>query len=127
LSADLDDFDLLAAQLRRSQTDLHAFMEAFAVRLEGALPGKVKVDRRSDGLFAKTSHVARVAIETDRAVYEIAMAKGAVAATRAKVVRGVRLSSADLPIGEWLAEVRTAVETYAQAQGAASEGLHDFL
>ncbi len=127
MSADLDDFDLLAAQMRRSQTDLRAFMEAFAVRVGGALPGKVKVERRSDGLFSKTSHVARVAIETDQAVYELSMAKGAVAATRAKVVRGVRLNSTDLPVDAWLAEVRAAVEAYAQAQGAASDGLHDFL
>ena len=127
MSAELDDFDLLAAQLRRSQTDLRAFMEAFAVRMEGALPGKVRVDRRADGLFSKTSHVARVTIETDRAVYELAMTKGAVDASRAKVVRDVRLNSADLPVAEWLTEVRAAVEAYAQAQGSASDGLHDFL
>jgi hypothetical protein len=71
--------------------------------------------------------VARVAIETDHAVYELAMAKGAVSAIRAKMVRGVRLNSAELPVGAWLAEVRTAVEAYAEAQGAASDGLHDFL
>ncbi len=127
MSADLDDFDLLAAQLRRSQTDMGAFMEAFAARLEGALPGKVKVERRSNGLFSNASHVSRVVIDTDRAVYDLSMAKGAVIASRAKVVRGVRLSSTSLPVVAWLAEVRAAVEAYAEAQGAASDGLHDFL
>jgi hypothetical protein len=127
VSADLDDFDMLAAQLRRSQTDLGAFMEAFAARMEGALPGKVKVERRSNGLFSNASHVARVAIDADRAVYDLSMVKGTVVASRAKVVRGVRLSSTDLPVGAWLAEVRAAVEAHAQAQDAASDGLHDFL
>ena len=46
LSGQLDPFDLDAASLRRSQVELSAFVEALAVRLEGALPGRVE-DRKS--------------------------------------------------------------------------------
>ena len=122
-----DEFDLNAAWLRRAQTDLRAFMEAFAVRLEGAVPGRVKVERRRDGLLSKTSHVTRVILETDKAIYEIAMDKGMVSAVRAKLVRGVRISSTTLPIPEWLTEVRAEIQVLAEQQGLAGDGLHDFL
>ena len=36
-------FELVAASLRADATDLAAFVEALAVKLEGALPGSVRV------------------------------------------------------------------------------------
>ena len=122
-----DDFDLNAAWLRRSQGDMRAFMEAFAVRLEGALPGRVTVERRRDGLLSKTSHVAKVTIQGDKAVYQISNDKSGVSATRSKLVRGVAISSSVLPVPEWLTEIRGEVRSLAGQSGDAADVLHDFL
>jgi hypothetical protein len=62
VSGEPGDFDMSAAWIRRSQGDLKAFMEGLAARLDGAVPGRVSVERKRDGLFAKTSHIVRVAI-----------------------------------------------------------------
>jgi hypothetical protein len=127
VSVNLDDFDLDAAVLRRSQTDLQAFMEALAVRLEGALPGRVKVERRRDNLFAKTSHAAKIAFHGDKAVYEISFGKAGLAASRAKLVRDVVISSTTIDPAHWLTEVRQEVAALADKAGAAGDALHDFL
>ncbi len=50
-----------------------------------------------------------------------------VSAAKAKLVHGVRISSATLPIPEWLTDVRTEVQALAEQQGLAGDGLHDFL
>ena len=122
-----DQFDLDAASLRRSQSELRAFAEALAVRLEGALPGRVNVERRSDGLFSKTSHVARIALRGEKAEYQLALNKAELVASRAKTVRGVVISSTTIPASQWLAEVRAEVQALAEQAGSASDTLHDFL
>lgn len=127
MSAGPDEFDLDAAWLRRSETDLRAFMEALAVRLEGALPGRVTVDRQKDGVFAKTSHVRRIAVHGERAAYELALGHGQVAASRAKIVRGVVISSSAIKLSDWLTEVREEVKSMADQAIAASDVLHGFL
>ncbi|HEY2659984.1 MAG TPA: hypothetical protein VGI79_09705 [Caulobacteraceae bacterium] len=127
MSSEPDDFDVEAAWLRRSQGDLRAFMEALAVRLEGALPQHVSVDRRRDGLLSKTSHVARIEIRNDAAVYVITFIRGVLAATRAKVVRGVVISTAPVAIARWLADVRAEVRKMAEQSGDSADVLHDFL
>jgi hypothetical protein len=123
----LDDFDLDAAVLRRSETDLQAFMEALAVRLEGALPGRVRVDRRKDGLFAKTSHVSKISFEGEKAVYELAFGRTGLVASRAKLVRGVVINSSTIDPAQWLGEVRHEVAALAGQASAAGDTLHDFL
>src|ERR1700741_271195 len=45
------DIDLLAASLRADAGDLGAFVEALAVKLEDAVPGGGRVERRREGLF----------------------------------------------------------------------------
>jgi hypothetical protein len=122
-----DEFDLNAAWLRRSQGDLQAFVEAFAVRMEGALPGRVSVERKRDGLLSKTSHVAKVTIQGDKAVYQLTNDKGRIATVRSKLVRGVVISSATLTVPDWLGEVRAEVQTLAGQSVSASDVLHDFL
>jgi hypothetical protein len=127
LSGEVDPFDLDAASLRRSQVELSAFVEALAVRLEGALPGRVQIDRRRDGLLSKSSHVARIVLACDHAVYELSLSKGQLTTARAKLVRGVTISSASLKPSEWLGEVRGEVQALAEQAGAASDVLHGFL
>ena len=127
MSGEPDQFDLDGAVLRRSETELRAFMEALAVRLEGALPGRVDVQRKRDGLLSQSKHVAKIAVRGDRAVYELARDRSGLTATRAKLVRGVNISSSSVSPREWLADVRAEVQTLAEQAGSTSDALHGFL
>jgi hypothetical protein len=123
----MDEFDLNAALLRRSEKDMRAFLAALAVRLEEALPGRVDVDRRRDGLFARTSHVAKIAVRSDGAIFSIVFDKGGLIATRAKLVRDVVISTTPVPASQWLAELRVAVAALAENAGSTEDVLHGFL
>ncbi|MBE1162859.1 hypothetical protein [Dyella acidiphila] len=121
------DFDLNAAWFRKAQGDLKAFMEAFAVRLEGAIPGRVAVERQKDGLFAKTSHATRISVEAHDHHYVLELQKGRLAAHRSKSVRGVTLSTEPMDVPAWLAALYSDIQVLAEHAGAAQNVLHDFL
>ncbi len=121
------EFDLSAAWYRKAQGDLRAFLEAFAVRMEGAIPGHVTVERRRDGLFSKTSHVVKVAIDAGPAVYVLHLDSNHLSALRSKSVRGVTLKSEAMDVPAWLAALNDDIQRLAAQTDAAHGVLHDFL
>lgn len=124
---DIDPFDFDAALLRRSAGDFRAFMDALAVRLELALPGRVEITRKREGLLRGDSHAARILFRGDRAHLELVRVGARLTASRAKVVRDVAISSSTLSIADWLAELRGEVRALAADAGAGVDVLHDFL
>jgi len=127
MSAYIDPFDLDAAMLRRSEADMRAFMSALATRLDTALPNRVKVERKRDGLFSSTTHVVKIELTTDTAAYTLNLDSAGLKASRAKIVRGVTISSAAIPAMEWMSEVRGAVARLSGAAGDASDAIGGFL
>lgn len=127
MAAALADFDLSMAWYRKAQGDLRAFMEAFATRMDGALPGRVKVERRRDSLLSRTSHVVRVTIASDPEIYILSLDDHCLSAQRAKAVRGVTLKSEAMDFPEWLAALNADLQRLAERTGAAQTVLHDFL
>src|SRR5579875_3047241 len=123
----VDDFDLDAAWIRRAQGDLRSFMEAFGARMQGALADRTTVERKRDGLLSKTTHVREVSFRGETGLYKLVFDKGQLRATRAKLVRGVVISTAELQLPEWLAEVRREVQALAGSLGGASDTLAGFL
>jgi len=127
LSGEPDQFDLDGAVLRRSETELRAFMEALAVRLEGAMPGRVEVERKRDGLLSQSKHVAKIAVKGERAVYELTRDRTGLVATRNKLVHGVSISSSSISARDWLADIRAELQALAEQAGSTSDALHGFL
>ena len=127
MSGEPDQFDLDGAMLRRSETELRAFMEALAVRLEGAMPGRVEVQRKRDGLLSQSKHVAKIAVRGERAVYELTRDRAGLVATRNKLVHGVSISSSSIQPRDWLADIRAELQTLAEQAGSTSDALHGFL
>ncbi len=103
-SVESDDlqFELLASSLRADTGDMKAFIEALAVKLEGALPQRARVDRKADGLFSRTKHVHRIAVELGENRYEIVQAAGQIQATVGKAVRGIVLKTERLSLDDWI-------------------------
>lgn len=122
-----DNFDLNAAWFRKAQGDLKAFMEAFAVRLQGAVPGRVAVQREKDGFFSKTSHATRITVDAHDHVYVIGLNKNQLTTHRSKVVHGVTLSTQQMDVPAWLAELHNDIQLLAEHAGNAQTVLHDFL
>lgn len=127
MTQDPNDFDLSAAWFRKAQGDLKAFVEAFAVRMEGAIPGHVLVDRKRDGLFSKQTHVHKISIRTDAALYVLAFDKSQISAHRSKEVRGITLKSETLPVGDWIAALNRDVAALSQRAGSEQDVLQKFL
>jgi hypothetical protein len=123
----LGGIDLHAAFMRRAAADQPAFIEALAVRLEQALPGLVRVERKKDGLFSKTAHVHTISIDTGDAQYVLEQEHGVLHATRARGTHGVILKRETLTVPQFLDGLNAALGTLsAQAEGA-HRVLHDFL
>lgn len=127
MGGEISDFDLSAAWLRKAHGDFRAFLEAFATRMEGALPGRVSIERKRDGLFSKAAHVVKVAVQTEHHVYTLGLERNDLRAWRAKVVRGVALSSAQMGVPEWLTALNQDLQHLAETTDAAHGVIHDFL
>jgi hypothetical protein len=127
MASDVTEFDMGAAWFRRANSDMKAFLEGLAVRLEGALPGRVTVDRKRDGLFSRESHVARIDITLDNSLYSIEANRGHATARRSKIVRGITIKSEQVPIPEWLNGLIAEIRALGELAGGAHAALHDFL
>ena len=96
-----DDFELLAASLRADATDLRAFVEALAAKLEGALPGSVRIERRGGGLFGGAKHVGRIEVTLGSEQLELGVRDSGVECRRRTVVRGIALRNEELSLDRW--------------------------
>src|SRR5438105_4241819 len=95
-------FDLLAASLRASSGDLATFVEVMADKLERALPGRAKIERRSVRLFSKKRRVERIELELGEDRYLLVVQGASVETRRARAVRGIVLKSEPLPLDAWI-------------------------
>ena len=120
------DLDLLAASLRADSTDVNTFVESLAAKLEAAVPGRVRVQRRRDGMFGPKK-VRTVAVDLDDRRFEL-VSEGAGVQTRcAKLSGGIVLKNEDFPTGAWLATLGEALATEAQRNETTRKALERLL
>ncbi|MHB8598699.1 MAG: hypothetical protein ACYDER_18020 [Ktedonobacteraceae bacterium] len=119
--------ELFAASLRADSTDIKAFMEALAVKLQGSLPNQTTVARQS-GLFAKEHPVREIAVTLGDYQYRITREKqGPVITQRAKVVRGIVLKTDQIPLEQWINELASSLAEEASNSASAHAALERFL
>ena len=106
-----DSLDLLASSLRADLSDLNAFFEALAGKLEAALPGNVRVDR-SRGRMLGPKQVRKIVVDAGGERLELARGDtDHVQALRGRISGGIVIKSETLEIEQWidaLTEVLTA-------------------
>jgi hypothetical protein len=107
------DLDLLAAALRADLSDISAFVEGLATRLELALPGAVIVKRSKQGLRGPKL-VTEIAVDTGGERLELRRVGNDVTAVRAKSSGGIVLKTETIDIDTWLSALTAAVAAQAE-------------
>lgn len=121
------EVDLLAASLRADTGDLKAFLEALAVKLEGALPLATVVTRQRK-LFSKEHPVKEILITMDDYHYRISQEQqGTLLTQRVKVVRGIVLKTEQLSMDQWIEELAMGLARQAAQSAQARAALERFL
>lgn len=119
--------ELLAASLRASSTDLKAFMEALAVKLEGSLPVQTVVTRQNS-LFSREHPIKEITVNLGDFQYRITKERqGPLVTQRAKVVRGIVLKTEQIPMEAWIGELAQALAQEAVHSAQARAALEQFL
>ena len=115
-------FELFAASLRSSGSDLAVFVEVLADKLEQALPGRVVVERRALRRFSKEKRVVRIEVALGDNRYTVVVRQGVLETRCAKAVRGVVLKTEELPLNGWLEALgrELAIEAEASEQSRAA-------
>ncbi len=120
------DIDLVTASLRADTSDLRAFVEALATKLEGAVPGAVTVERRRDGMFGP-KQVRRIALDAGGQRLEL-RADGASINTRcARLSAGIVLKNEEMPTDEWLRAMGEALAEQARSSLTTRQALERLL
>lgn len=120
--------DLLAASLRADTSDLKAFLEVLAVKLEGALPYQTTVTRQSR-LFSRERPVREILITLGDYQYRITRDQqgNSLTTARAKVVRGIVLKTDLLAMEQWIEELAKGLARQASQSDQARKALERFL
>lgn len=123
---DEGSFDMVAAGLRADATDLNAFVEALAVKLEGALPGRVTIARQG-GLFSRSKGVREISVDMGDSRYSLVSTGGRIETTRRNEVRGIAIKSEPLELDEWIAALSRELETAARESADGRQALERLL
>ena len=120
------DIDLVTASLRADTSDLRAFVEALAVKLEDAVPRAVTVERRRDGMFGP-KHVRRIALEASGQRLELRTDGASIQTRCARLSGGIVLKSEELPTDEWLHALGGALADQARISQSTRQALDRLL
>lgn len=120
------NIDMLAATLRADAGDLGTFVEALAVKLEEAVPGRVSAERRRDGMFGP-KRVRRIALDAGGRRLELRADGGAVQARVSRVSGGIVIKSEELGIDEWLQVLGEVLAAEAESSTTTRQALQRLL
>lgn len=121
------DFDLSAASLRASSGDLRTFVEVLADKLDRALPGRVKVERRPVRLLSKQKHVTAIELDLGGTRFLLAAHGGAVETRCATAVRGIVLKSTVVSLDAWIDSLVRELANEAQTSEQSRLALEQLL
>jgi hypothetical protein len=120
------DMDLLAASLRADSSDVNAYVESLAARLESALPGRVRVYRWRDRMFGP-KRVRKMAIDLGDQRLELKYEGGGLEASCARLSGGIVLKSEAVPTDAWLAMLGEALANEAERSETTRKALERLL
>ncbi|MGC9219920.1 MAG: hypothetical protein ACP5H2_01045 [Solirubrobacteraceae bacterium] len=120
------DLDMLAAALRADISDIGAFLEGLAVRLEAALPGTVVVKRARQG-FRGPKLVTEIVLDTGDRRLVLTRDGEQLSAVSARISGGIVLKREVLDIDAWLDDLTAVVAALAERSDRARQALQKLL
>ena len=102
------ELDLVASSLRAESSDVAAFVESLAVKLEEAIPGLARVERAKSG-FRGPKLVRRIIVDAGGDRLELSFDGGRLETKRAHVSGGITLKNEAIGIDDWLQELSAAL------------------
>jgi hypothetical protein len=120
------DIDLVTASLRADTSDLSAFVEALAVKLEEALPGGVKVVRWRERMFGP-KFVRRISVDAGDQRLELRRSGAGVETTCARLSGGIVLKTETVDMDAWLTALGEALAVQAQRSQTTRQALERLL
>jgi hypothetical protein len=120
------DLDLLASALRADLSDIAAFVEGLAARLELALPGSVKVKRTKQG-FRGPKLVTEISYDGGGERLELRRNGDDVRVVRAKSSGGIVLKTEEIDIDTWLTALTQAVASQAERSERTRQALQQIV
>jgi hypothetical protein len=126
VSSSDNNLDLLTAALRADMSDLGAFVGSLAAKLEQALPGKVRVERRRDGMFGPKL-VRRIALDAGGQRLELAYQHGTLETKCSRLSGGIVIKSETLDTDAWLAALGEALSQEARRSETTRRALERLL
>jgi hypothetical protein len=120
------DLDLLAASFRADLSDLGAFVESLAVKLEALLPTRVRVERRKQGMFG-AKFVRRIEVDGGATRLELRYDGRAIETASSRVSGGIVLKSEQLDIDAWLDALGQTLAAEAERSATTRQALERLL
>jgi len=121
------DMDLLAASLRADSSDVNAFVESLATKLEEAVPDRTRVERRRAGLLGP-KHVRRIALDAGSTRLELLRDDGGAVQTRcSRLSGGIVLKTEELGADDWIAALGEALAAEAGRNERTRQALERLL
>jgi hypothetical protein len=122
------DFDLFAAALRADGSDLRTYVEVLAAKLEEALPGQARVQRRGGGLLRRGERrVSELSVELGGTHYRLAVEDERLECFREREVGGISIKREPLDPERWLSALAGELRTEAERSADAREALARLL
>lgn len=121
------DIDLVAASLRTDTSDVAAFVEGLASKLEQAVPGCVRVQRARRGLMGAKA-VREISLDAGDVRLLLRRRDGdGVETTLARVSGGITLKTEPMETDAWLGALGEALATEAQRSERTRQALERLL
>jgi hypothetical protein len=120
------DLDLVTASLRADASDLRAFVESLAIKLEDVVPARVRVQRRRTGLRGPKV-VRSIVLDAGDRRLELESEAGLVETWSSRLSGGIVLKRESLEIDPWLASLGEALADEARRNQTTRQALERLL
>jgi hypothetical protein len=121
------EVDVLACSLQMDKSESGDLLEYLATKLSGALPEETEITRGGWMLSSKKPVVGLSVTLGDIGFQMVREKKGAITAREMKIVRGVTLSTKEVPTDKWVQDLAEALARMAEKNNTTKEALKKFV
>lgn len=121
------EVDVLACSLQMDKSESGDLLEYLATKLSGALPEETEITRGGWLLSNKKPVVGLSVTLGDIGFQMVREKKGTITAREMKIVRGVTLSTKEVPTDKWVQDLAEALAQMAEKNKTTREALKKFV